>query len=94
MASEALGHIRSPISVTDTISLRGDCYGCTSDRIVESTLPRLSLADVGWAAAHLSGQLIFARTQIDDMPQQTVRGSFCVDNAYTHGRTGVFGYIC
>ena len=29
----------SPITMTDTISLRGDCYGCMSDRLVESTLP-------------------------------------------------------
>jgi len=65
MASEALGHIRSPISVTGTISLRGDCYGCTSDRIVDA--PRSRLADVGSADAHLSGQLILAFAEVDDM---------------------------
>src|SRR5215467_9605545 len=86
MASEALGHIRSPISVTDTISLRGDCYGCTSDRIEDTTLPRLSLTDVGWAAAHLGGQLILALAQVDDMPKQTVRGPFCVGNFHDHLR--------
>ena len=68
MASEALGHIRSPIGLTYTISLRRDFYGCTSDRIVEATLPRLSLAEVGWAAAHLGGQLVLARAEIHYMP--------------------------
>ena len=73
MASEAPGHIRSPIDETDTISLRGDCYGCTSDRIVGSTLPRLSLAEVGCATAHLCSQLILAFAQVHNVPEQAVR---------------------
>ena len=87
MAWEALGQIRSPISGTDTISRRSDCYGCTSDRIVEATLPRLSLADVRWAVAHLAGQLILALAQIDDMPEQPFRGPFHVGNFHDHLRS-------
>jgi hypothetical protein len=68
MASEAMGQDSIADQCDDTISLWGDCYGCTSDRIVESTLPRLSLAEVGRVAAHLGGQLIFPLAQIHDMP--------------------------
>src|SRR6516225_10190143 len=84
MASEALGHIRSPIGLTYTISLRRDFYGCTSDRIVEATLPRLSLAEVGWAAAHLGGQLILPLAQVDDMSEETVRCPFDVAHFNDH----------
>ena len=39
-----------------------------------------------WAAAHLAGQLILALAQVDDMPQQTVRGPLDVTNLYDHLR--------
>jgi len=39
-----------------------------------------------WAAAHLAGQLILALAQVDDMPEQTVRGPLDVTNLYDHLR--------
>ena len=39
-----------------------------------------------WAAAHLAGQLILALAQVDDMPEQTVRGPLDVTNLYDYLR--------
>src|ERR1700680_4414742 len=49
-------------------------------------LPRLSLATMRWAAAHLAGQLSLALPQVDDMPEQTIRGPLDVTNLYDHLR--------
>ena len=42
-------------------------HRCRLRKSVGSALPRLSLAAMRWAAAHLAGQLILALAQIDDM---------------------------
>jgi hypothetical protein len=39
-----------------------------------------------WAAAYLAGQLILALAQVDDVPEQTVRGPLDVANLYDHLR--------
>ena len=51
---------------------------------VGPALPRLSLAAMRWATAHLVGQLILALAQIDDMPEQTVRGPLDVTDLDDH----------
>src|SRR5512133_3631057 len=38
------------------------------------------------AAAYLDGRFIFALAQVDDMPEQTVRGPLDVTNLYDHLR--------
>jgi|SRR6516162_51645 len=86
IAAEAPRHIRSPISGTDTISLRGDCYGYTFDRIVGTTLPRLSLTDVGWPSAHVDGQLVFSLAEIHDMSEETIGRPFDERNFHDHLR--------
>ena len=53
---------------------------------MELTLPRLSLADVGWLAANIGGQFILALAQVDDVPKQTVRGPFLMDIPGTRWR--------
>src|SRR6202023_2195317 len=47
-------------------------------------LPRLSLATMRWAAAHLAGQLILALAQVDDMPEQTVWRPFDIADLDDH----------
>jgi hypothetical protein len=41
-------------------------------------------ASMRFAAAHLDGQLIWALTQVDDMPEQTVRRPLDVTHFYAH----------
>jgi hypothetical protein len=48
----------------------GDYYFFVSYRI--GTIERLTLAEMGWAAAHLGGQLILPLAQVSDMPEQPI----------------------
>ena len=55
-------------------------------RKIGQALPESRLASMRQAAAHLDGQLVLALAQVDDMPEQTIRGPLDVTNLYDHLR--------